>query len=216
MSEKRVLIINPNSNQSVTDGLAAAVAEDALPGTLALDCVTLAEAPFGIETDDDIEAVIPLIMARISAVSDDYDAFVIACYSDPGLIEARDLTAKPVLGIQESAVSLAASYGRRFGVLALGRESIQRHIAYVRELGMQSFHAGERPLGISVDDAVNDPGTLGRIIETGRELIDEDRAELLILGCAGMSIHRKAAQTALGVPVIDPVQAAVTMVRHDL
>lgn len=216
MNAKHVLIINPNSNQSVTDGIAATVAEDQLPGTLVLDCVTLDGAPFGIETDADIAAVRPLILERIAESLGDYDAFIIACYSDPALPEARTLTRKPVLGIQESAALLAVSHERRFGVLALGRESIKRHTAYLRELGLQSFHAGERPLGITVDEAANDPGTLDGIIETGRELIEEDGAELIILGCAGLSAHRRAAQAALGVPVIDPVQAAVTMVRHEI
>lgn len=215
MNEKHVLIINPNSNGTVTDGIAKAVAEDQLPGTLVIDCATLPDAPYGIESDDDIATVGPLILERISAALERYDAFIIACYSDPALTEARALTTRPVLGIQESAVSLSASYEKRFGVLALGRASIQRHIAYVRELGMHAFHAGERPLGISVDEAANDPATLGRIVATGRELIDEDGAEIIILGCAGMARHRSEAQAALGVPVIDPVQAAVTMVRHN-
>lgn len=215
MTGKRILVINPNSNASVTAGLDDALQEFRRRDELAIDCVTLHQAPFGIESDDDIRVVTSLVSARISADEENYDAFVIACYSDPGLSESRGMTARPVFGIHESAATLAASYGRRFGVLALGRESIQRHIAYIRQLGLQAFHAGERPLGISVDEAANDPATLDKIIITGRELIEADGAQMLILGCAGMAAHRKAAQDALGVPVIDPVQAAViTATQH--
>ena len=211
MTGKRILVVNPNSNASVTAGIDAAMEGQRGDGSLAIDCVMLDGAPFGIETADDIATVVPMIVSRIYADRDRYDAFVIACYSDPALNECRALVSRPVLGIQESAVLLSASYERRFGVLALGRESIQRHIAYVRSIGMHDFHAGERPLDVTVDQAANDPDTIDKIVATGRELIDEDGAETLILGCAGMAKHRHAAEQALGVPVIDPVQAAVEM-----
>lgn len=216
MSAARILVINPNSNASVTAGIDAAFDRMRQTHGLHIDCVTLDEGPFGIESDADIDTVTPLVVRRISEHLASYDAFVIACYSDPGLAESRSLCSKPVLGIQESAVSMCVTLELRFGVLALGRESIQRHIAYVRSLGMQAFHAGERPLDLSVDEAANDPGTLERIVATGRELIDEDGAETLILGCAGLAAHRRQAQERLGVPVIDPVQAAVTLASQGL
>lgn len=212
----RLLVINPNSNSSVTQGLRDAL--ELLEGaqSMDIDCVELADGPFGIETDEERHAVVPLLVREISSRQEDYDAFVIACYCDPGLTECRAISTKPVLGINESAAALSASLGAKFGVLALGAESIERHIAYVREIGMQGYHAGERPLDITVDESANDPGTLQKIIETGRELIDEDGAETLVLGCAGMARHRQAAEEALGVPVIDPVLAAVNQAVHVL
>ncbi|MEM9207948.1 MAG: aspartate/glutamate racemase family protein [Pseudomonadota bacterium] len=214
MTAKRILVINPNSNPAVTAGIDAAVAGERRPGELDIDCVGLRDAPFGIESDEDIATVEPMVVQRISVECSHYDAFVIACYSDPGLNESRAACRKPVFGIHESAAALSASFERRFGVLALGRPSIQRHIAYIRSIGLQQFHAGERPLELSVDAAANDPQALSRIVETGRELIDQDGAETVVLGCAGMARHRRAAQEQLGVPVIDPVQAAVTMARQ--
>ena len=216
MSRPRVLVINPNSNESVTAGIRAALDEPGFSQAMAIDCVTLTDGPFGIETDDDIEAVVPLLKARIRDEMDRYDGFVIACYSDPGLEVCRAIAQKPVLGIQESAAGLCASYGRRFGVLALSRDSIQRHIARIRSIGLHEFHAGERPLDITVDQSANDPATLDRIVEAGRLLVSEDGAEMVILGCAGMVGHREPAQKALGVPVIDPVQAAATMFAQGL
>lgn len=211
----KILVINPNSNESVTRGIDQALQSCRTENGVDISCSTLTDGPFGIETDEDVNAVVPLIVSEITS-NQDSDAFVIACYSDPGLNESRTVSKKPVFGIHESAVSLSATFERRFGVLALGRESIQRHIAYVRQLGYQAFHAGERPLDISVDDAANGPDVLQKIIDTGRQLVDEDGAETLILGCAGLATHRKAAQRELGVPVIDPVQAAVTMAAESL
>ncbi len=211
----RILVINPNSNESVARGLDHSLQASIQNRDVEISCITLADAPFGIETDDDVRTAARLVVNEIWG-NDTADAFVIACYSDPGLEESRAKTQKPVFGIQESAVSLSATYGRRFGVLALGRESIQRHIAYVRNLGCQEFHAGERPLDINVDQAANDPEVLQKIIDTGRLLIEEDGAETLILGCAGLAAHRKAAQLELGVPIIEPVEAAVTMAIETL
>lgn len=216
MRLKRILIINPNSNAAVTRGIDEAVEPMRRPEHLQIDCITLSQGPFGIESGDDIKAVVPLVVQEVSSRNVDYDAFVIACYSDPGLDESRAVSQKPVFGIQESALTLSASYERKFGVLALSRESIQRHIAYVRSIGMQAFHAGERPIDVSVDEAANDPATLDKIVTTARELIEEDGAQTVILGCAGMAAHRRGAQELLGVPVIDPVQAAVTMANESL
>jgi Asp/Glu/hydantoin racemase len=206
---RRILVINPNSNVSVTRGLEKSLVTLCKDLGVEVECHTIAEAPFGIESDEDIEQVAPLVVEHIGR-HPGFDAYVIACYSDPGLAEARRTIRAPVLGIHESATALCAAQGRHFGVLALGRDSIQRHIAYVRQLGFQAYHAGERPMDISVDEAANDPATLDKIIENGRLLIEEDGAEAVILGCAGLAAWREDAQRSLGIPVIDPVMAAVS------
>jgi len=206
---RRILVINPNSNVSVTRGLEKSLVPLCTELGVEVECHTIAAAPFGIESDEDIEQVAPLVVEHIGR-HPGFDAYVVACYSDPGLAEARRTIRAPVLGIHESATAQCAAQGLRFGVLALGRESIQRHIAYVRQLGFQAYHAGERPMDISVDAAANDPATLDKIIQNGRLLIEEDGAETIILGCAGLAAWRNDAQRSLGVPVIDPVMAAVS------
>lgn len=215
-ANQRILIINPNSNRRVTAEIDRSLDAERDAGKLDIDCVELPSAPKGIESDDDIATVEPMLEKKIADESAAYDAFVIACYSDPGLRACRAATDKFVFGIQESAADLAASYGKRFGVLALSRPSIQRHIAYIRSIGLQEFHAGERSLEISVEDSVADPFTLDKIVSIGRELIDADGADVIVLGCAGMVRHRDAAQEQLGVPVIDPVLAAVKMAKQSV
>jgi Asp/Glu/hydantoin racemase len=207
---RRIKVINPNSNESVTDGLRTSLAgryADAI-----IECVTLTDGPFGIETDADIEFVIPLIENEI-LTSTDHDAFVIACYSDPGLDQCRQLVDTPVFGMQQSAVETAAAISERFGVLALSDRSIARHLRYIEKLGFTAQLAGELPLGISVDAAANGSGTFARVVFQGRRLIEEFGAGALILGCAGMAGHRDNAERELGVPVIEPAQAAVNLAR---
>ena len=128
---RRVLVINPNSNETVTEGLRHSLA--VYSGQAQIDCCTLREGPFGIESDEDVALVSPLVCEQIAA-SPGYDAYVIACYSDPGLAACRERFDRPVFGMQQSAVEAAVAVGGRFGVLALSEESIARHLPYIATL----------------------------------------------------------------------------------
>jgi len=201
-----ILVINPNSNEQVTANLRDSLKFFRSKATI--ECCTLSDGPFGIESDDDVEAAASLVVEKISHETG-YDAFVIACYSDPGLAQCRERFTTPVFGMQESAVREAAQDDRLFGVLALGDESIARHLPYVESLGFSSQLVAELPLGISVEQSADEPETLGKVADTGLRLIDEFGAEAIILGCAGMAALREPAERALAVPVIEPAQAAV-------
>ena len=206
----RVLVINPNSNQAVTDGMADAVKPLAIDGGPDIECVTLAEGPFGVETQADVESV-TLPLRKLVSERDDADAFVIACYSDPGLQVCREATDKPVFGIQECGVLTALSLGGQFGVIALSSRSIKRHLRYIRQMGVMERLAKERAADLSVADSASGAGTFDRLCEVGRDLRDLDGADSIVLGCAGMAIHRAALADHLGIPVTDPVQAATAM-----
>ena len=82
---------------------------------------------------------------------------------------------------------------------------------YLRQMGLTDRLAGERPLEMSVAETASGDGTLSRMIEVGRALKDQDGANTVVMGCAGMARHRAPLEDALGIPVIDPTQAAVTM-----
>lgn len=202
----RILVINPNSNHEVTDGFSQVLDPLRLPDGPDIDCMTLAEGPFGIETQEHVDSV-TLPLRRIVVERQDVDAFVIACYSDPGIAVCREATDKPVFGIQESGILAALSRGHRFGVIALGPQSIKRHLHYIRQLGLESRLAGERPLNLSVA-AAEESGAYPNVLAVARDLVETDGADVLLLGCAGMTKHRVPLENAIGIPVIDPVQMA--------
>ncbi|BAT61461.1 Asp/Glu/Hydantoin racemase [Variibacter gotjawalensis] len=209
MSAPRIHVINPNSNETVTRGIDDAVAALRFPGGPEIVCTTLKEGPIGIETQEHVDGVaIPL--RRIVEADNASGAFVIACYSDPGLHVCREGTSRPVFGIAECGVLTALSRAERFGVIAIKQRSIARHIRYLRQMGLTDRLAGERPLELSVAESASD-GTLPKMIEVGRALKEQDGAGAIVMGCAGMARHRKPLEEALGIPVIDPTQAAVTM-----
>jgi len=205
-----ILVINPNSNPAVTQGFDAALEKFRFADGPAIRCATLAEGPFGVETQRDAEQVV-LPLRRMVETDNQADAFVIACYSDPGLQVCREGTRRPVFGIAECGVLTALARGDRFGVIAIAAKSIRRHQRYLRQMGLIDRLAGERPLEMSVAETASGEGTLARMIEIGRTLVHQDGADVVVMGCAGMCRHRAPLEEALGVPVVDPTLAAVTM-----
>jgi Asp/Glu/hydantoin racemase len=204
-----ILVVNPNSNAEVTAGLDRALEPLRLGGGPEIRCMTLEEGPYGIESQADVEAVAQPL-ARTVAQSH-ADAFVIACYSDPGLHLCREATARPVFGIAESAMLTALTRGDRFGVVAILQRSIPRHLRYIRQLGLAARLAAERPLDLRVHELADEGRTWERLLQVGRGLKDRDGADVVILGCAGMARYRARLEAELGLPVVDPTQAAVTM-----
>jgi allantoin racemase len=210
MARADILVINPNSNPAVTAGLDAALTTFRLADGPSIRCATLAEGPFGIESQKDVEQV-TLPLRRLVEQDNAADAFVIACFSDPGLQVCREATRRPVFGISECGLLTALGRGDRFGVIAIQAASIARHRRYMREMGLTERFAGERPLGMSVAESASGEGTFARMEAIGRDLVEKDGANVVVLGCAGMARHRRPLEQSLGVPVIDPTQAAVTM-----
>ena len=176
-------------------------------------CVSLTQGPFGIESQADIEFV-KLPLRNMVSERKDIEAFVIACYSDPGLQVCREATDRPVFGIQECAVLAAMAQGDRFGVIALQELSIRRHLIYLRQMGVMGRFAKERAVNLSVEECASGAKTFDKLCTVAQQLRDEDKADTVILGCAGMASHRSSLESRIGIPVIDPVEAAVSMAMH--
>lgn len=203
-------VLNPNSSQTVTDGIAAALAPLERFG-IPIACLTNPDGPPGIESQAQADETVPQILAMAAAREAQAAGFVIACFGDPGVHALRDRTARPVLGIQEAAVASALTLGQRFGIVAILPASIPRHLRSLGAMGVTGRLAGDRALGLGVADLADPARTEARLIEVGRALRDEDGADVLILGCAGMAAYRPRLEAALTVPVVDPCQAAVAM-----
>lgn len=208
---QRILVINPNSTQAVTDGIDRALEPLRMAGGPSFECVTLAEGPPGIQTQRDVDGVVGPLTRLIAARDADCDGFVIACYSDPGLHSSREVTRKPVLGISECGVLTALTLGQRFGVIAILAQSIPRHLRYLGAMGVADRLAAELPVGLQVTELADAGRTRQRLIDTGRRLVEEHGAHVVVMGCAGMAQYRLPLEDALGVPVVEPTQAAAGM-----
>ncbi len=206
-----ILVVNPNSTVAVTEGIDRALDDLRGPETPEIRCLTLAEGPPGIETQAHIDGVVAPLCRLASGLEDEAGAFVIACFSDPALAELRVASARPVFGIAESAYRQAAAGPGRFGILSIVEASVGRHRRYLERMGLLAALAGDRPVEMAVEALADDPeASLARMTDVGRLVVEQDGADALVLGCTSMAPFKEALAEALGVPVIEPSQAAVS------
>lgn len=206
-----IYVVNPNSSQHVTDGIDHAVEPMRASSTVPIEARTLAEGPPGIETQAHVDGVVAPLLAHCAALEDKASAFVIACYSDPGLAALREQSARPVLGIAEASILTAMTMGQRFGIISILSKSIPRHMRYVGAMGVMDRLAADQPLDMGVLELADETRTFERLKAVGTRLRDGARADVVILGCAGMTAFRTDLETFLGIPVVEPCQAATAM-----
>lgn len=207
---KRVLVVNPNSTESCTAAIDRAADPFRRPD-LEIVCETVAEGPASIATMTDHAVVQGALVQHLQRRNADMDAVVIACFSDPALPAAKEITGRPCFGLGESGMLAATQRGLRFGVVALADASVERHRRRVAELGIATRYAGSRPVSLSVPELADPDRTVDAMIAAGRRLVAEDGADCLVMGCAGMADYRETLADGAGVPVVEPGQAAVAV-----
>ncbi|MDB6047637.1 MAG: Asp/Glu/hydantoin racemase [Pseudomonas sp.] len=208
----RIQVINPNTSQAMTHKIGVAAQAVARAGTEIFPCCPQ-DGPESIEGHfDEAIAAVGLLEEIRKGVAHGYDAHVIACFGDPGLLAARELAIGPVIGIAEAAFHLASLVSTRFAVITtLGRTRIiAEHL--LQRYGMQGLCTSVSCLEIPVlaleacDDAL-----IERIAVEGRRLRDEEGAGAIVLGCGGMADLRQVLSEAIGIPVVEGVSAAVKL-----
>lgn len=203
-----ILIINPNSSVACSEGIAAAVAPFILPGGPAIEVVTLKEGPPAIYSWRDWHAVVEPLCRTVGR--ERADAYVIACASDPGLDAVRATTDRPAFGVFRSAVAAAVARAERFGVVAIVEASKARHLAALRAMGLEARLASEIALNVTMEALLAPDAARCRLIAAAQATVRAG-AQVVILGCTGMAHHRAWIEDAVGVPVIEPCQAAVAL-----
>lgn len=209
MSHKKIYVLNPNSSQAVTDGISAAVEPLRLAGGPEIHCLTLEQGPAGIQTQRDIDQLINPLCDLARSLEHDAAAYVVACFSDPGMHSLREVVRVPVLGIAETGVMTALSMGQRFGVISILPTSIPRHLRYFGAMGVMDRLAADLSIGMGVSELQDRKRTMERLVAVGSELRDQHGADTVVLGCAGMASMREELQAHIGIPVVEPTQATV-------
>lgn len=205
-----LLVINPNSSPVVTQAIDQALDPFRSNAGPRIEVTGIADGPNGIETQEHVEQVVPLVLRTIRQ-RQDASGYVISCFSDPGLYAARETTSKPVFGIAECGILTALSLGARFGLISILPGVIQRHIRFIGAMGMGLRFAGDRAIGRGVAELTDEKATFARMRDVGIELRDRDGADVVVMACAGMAQYRSRLADSLGIPVVEPSQAAVSM-----
>ena len=200
----KVVMINPNSTDYITAMLAEAASETV--GTdLDVEVITNRGGPAAIESDQDVSDCASSMLETLR--NHPADAYVVGCFSDPGLASAREEFDAPVFGIAESSIHVALQISPSVGIIAGLDKAIPRHRVYWDKLGVtgnivDEIACGRGVLDLEGENAYRDVLAAGtRLRETG--------AEVLVLGCAGMTRMADRLAADLGMPVVEPCRAAL-------
>ena len=206
----RILLVNPNTTASMTEKIAAAARRVARPDTEII-ATNPTEGPASIQGFHDAAMCVPGLLQEIARYPD-VDAVVIACFDDTGLDAARCSMDAPVIGIGEAAYHAASFLSCKFSVITTLGRSVPGIEANLVRYGLNVRCARVRATEIPVLALErNDPAILQRISDEIRRAIDEDKAEAIVLGCAGMADLMKRLSAEFGLPVIDGVACATAM-----
>lgn len=210
----RILLINPNTSQSFTAKIQTIAEKYALPGTQ-VHAINPETGPRSIESIyDELLSSPGTLNAALTHL--DFDAFVIACYSDhPTVYALREVTDKPVLGIAEASMYVACMLGHKFSVVTTNREWEPLLWDAVRHYGMAERCASVRSTGMPVLalESASPEETYQMIPNAARQAMEIDGAEVICLGCAGMTGLDKKLEAELHIPVIDGVVAALKLLE---
>ncbi len=207
---RRILLVNPNTTASMTDKIAAAAGAVAGPDTTIVTD-TSRDGPASIQGYLDIANSFTGLHAAMRR-HPDADAVVVACFDDTGVDALRCATDVPVIGIGEAAFHVAAMIATRFSVVTTLARSVPGIEDNLRRYGLAArcrrVRASEVPV-LALEGG--DPACTELIRAEIRAAIDEDGAEAIVLGCAGMADLMAMFAEEFGLPVIDGVTAGVAL-----
>ena len=208
-----IRVINPNTTRAMTDLIGRSARVVAAPGTI-VDAVQPSMGPASIESHYEEALAVPGLLEQVAlGESEGVDAYVIACFGDPGLDAARELARGPVVGIAEAAMHAAALVGRRFSVVTTLGRTRGRALELAQRYGFADACRAVRACEIAVLSLEEDPGALSRIIDECRRAVEVDGADAVVLGCAGMAAFTALIADEVGVPVIDGVAAGTLLAQ---
>lgn len=208
-------VINPNTTAAMTDQIAAAARSVAAPGTEIVG-VTPTMGPASIESHYDEALAVPgLLDAIIRSERGDRpaDGYLLACFGDPGLDAAREVSSVPVIGIAEAGMHAASLLGRGFSVVTTLGRTIGRAEELCERYGMTKACRGIHACEIPVLELETNPDTAAILIDACRTAAEEDGSDAIVLGCAGMADLAHLISQKIGIPVIDGVAAGTLLLQ---
>ena len=206
----KIKIINPNTTQSMTDKIYEAAVSVARPET-EIVAVSPEKGPASIDNFHDQYATMTGLIEEIhKGVKENFDGFIVAAACDPGLYAARQIASVPVVGIGEASMYMASMLAANFAVVTVIKTIRPLLQEVVERSGMKDKCVSIRSTSMSILEYENDPERgLRELTNQSKKAVNEDGAEAICLGSAGMVKFAAGLERELGVPVFDGVSAAV-------
>lgn len=200
----KILIINPNSDLEMTKTIQK-TASSFVDEDIKITCKSTPNAPKFIETYEDQIKAAPGMINLVRENEREFDGFIIACHCDPNLDTMKEITKRPIVGIGEASMKLASFLGHSFSVISMTEKSIPNKEALIKKYNLQnalaSVRAPKKEIKGRSDEDI--------FFEVAKTAIEKDRAEVIVLGCAGMTGMDKKLESRLNVPVLDGVICAL-------
>lgn len=207
----KLLLINPNTTAAMTDSMAAEARRFASAGTE----ITAVTAAFGTQyIANRAEAAIAshAVLDAMARHAAGHDAAIVSAFGDPGLAAARELFDIPVVGIAESAMLMAWTLGRRYSIVCLTGRLRRWYIECAREHGLDGRLASVRALDVPIPDITTAKEQFrDRLLEECHRAVDQDEAEVIILGGGPIAGLARECADEIPVPTLDGVTSAVRM-----
>lgn len=200
----KILIINPNSSEEMTKAIQVC-AEAYAAGDFEVRTVCIPDAPQFIDYYSDQLSCAPGMVEVVRENEAEYDAFIVACHCDPNLDLLRQITGKPVVGIGEASMHLASMLGHSFSVVSTDKHSVPNKYALIHRYHLDDACASVRSPRGQVEGLSSD----APFFNAARLAIEEDSAEVIVLGCAGFAGMNARMAEELGVPVLDGIHCAL-------
>ena len=208
----KLLLLNPNTSATMTAAMLQSARAVAAPTTQLVGRQP-SFGPVSIESHfDEVFGAAGVAEQMRLAAGESFDAVLIACFGDPGLDAARELTSAPVLGIAEAAFHAASFVATGFSVVTTMSRTCVIAERLVRRYGFErscrGIHGTDIPV-LALEACGED--TVAQIEAAARVALEQDRSGAIVLGCGGMSALCRTLSQRLGVPVVDGVTAAVKL-----
>ena len=207
----RILVVNVNTTESITETIAQQARAVASPGT---EIVGLTPY-FGAESvEGNFESYLAAIavMDRVMAYDQPFDAVIQAGYGEHGREGLQELLNVPVVDITEAAANTAMFLGHAYSVVTTLDRTVPLIEDRLKLAGLYQRCASVRASGMAVLELEEDPlAAMEAIVRQAERAIHEDKAEVICLGCGGMAGLDEQIRQRTGVPVVDGVTAAVTI-----
>ena len=205
-----ICLINPNTTERMTDNIKSAAERIASSGTTII-ATNPKSGPESIEGYYDEVFCIPGIMEEVYS-NKEADAYIIACFDDTGLEAVRTITDKPVLGIGESSFHIASCLAGTFSVITTLEVSVPILKSNLLKRGFDRICVNVNSVDVPVLDLENDSSNALSMIENEIvRSISEDKAEAIVLGCAGMADFAEKLEEKFSIPVIEGVSASIIL-----
>jgi allantoin racemase len=207
----RILVVNVNTTATMTEGIRRSAVAASAPGT---EIVALTPAIGSPSVESSFESFLAAVAVMDSVVTypGSFDAVIQAGFGEHGKEGLQELIDQPVVDIAEAAAGIAMSIGARYSVVTTVRRAVPWLEDRLKGAGLFDKCVSVRAAGLSVLEVEADPqGAVKAIVEEARKAVDEDGAEVIVLGCGGMAGLAEGIEETMKVPVVDPVAAGVAI-----